>query len=91
MTSRMSSRCTALKARNAALCVADSEDLSTPFQATASWGYLRLRRQDYDDAALASWADRLRKEPLGDTYVFFKHEDEGRGAALATAFAKLMS
>jgi uncharacterized protein YecE (DUF72 family) len=80
----------ALKARNAALCVADSEELSTPFEATANWGYLRLRRQDYDDAALAAWGDRLRGQPLGDTYVFFKHEDEGRGAALATAFAKLM-
>jgi uncharacterized protein YecE (DUF72 family) len=80
----------ALKARNAALCVADSEELSTPFETTASWGYLRLRRQDYDDAALASWGDRLRGQPLGDTYVFFKHEDEGRGAALASAFAKLM-
>lgn len=80
----------ALKARNAALCIADSEELSTPFEATASWGYLRLRRQDYDDAALAGWGDRLRGQPLGDTYVFFKHEDEGRGAALATAFAKLM-
>jgi uncharacterized protein YecE (DUF72 family) len=80
----------ALKARNAALCVADSEELSTPFEVTANWGYLRLRRQDYDDAALAAWGDRLRGQPLGDTYVFFKHEDEGRGAALATAFAKLM-
>ena len=80
----------ALKARNAALCVADSEELSTPFEATATWGYLRLRRQDYDDAALAGWGDRLRGQPVGDTYVFFKHEDEGRGAALATTFAKLM-
>ena len=79
-----------LKARNTALCVADSEDLSTPFEATANWGYLRLRRQDYDDAALAAWGDRLRGQPFSTAYVFFKHEDEGRGAALATAFAKLM-
>jgi uncharacterized protein YecE (DUF72 family) len=80
----------ALKARNTALCVADSEDLSTPFEATAGWGYLRLRRQDYDDAALAAWGDRLRAQPFSTAYVFFKHEDEGRGASLATAFAKLM-
>ena len=51
----------ALKARDAALCVADSEDLSTPLESTASWGYLRLRRQDYDDAALAGWAERLAR------------------------------
>jgi uncharacterized protein YecE (DUF72 family) len=80
----------ALRARNAALCVADSEDLSTPFEATAGWGYLRLRRQDYDDAALAGWSERLRAQQFSVAYTFFKHEDEGRGAALASAFAKLM-
>src|SRR5262249_46373077 len=48
----------ALRARGAALCIADAEDFATPPVATASWGYLRLRRQDYDDAALGVWADR---------------------------------
>ena len=28
----------------AALCIAESEDLATPLEATADWGYLRLRR-----------------------------------------------
>jgi uncharacterized protein YecE (DUF72 family) len=75
----------ALRAHGAALCVAEAEDLATPFEATASWGYLRLRRQDYDDAALDAWAARLRDKGAawGDAYVFFKHEDEGRGPALA--------
>ena len=41
----------------AALCVAEDEELATPLVATAAWGYLRLRRQDYDDAAVAAWAD----------------------------------
>ena len=45
--------------------------------ATADWGYLRLRRRDYDDAALASWAERIRAQPWREAYVFFKHE-EGR-------------
>jgi uncharacterized protein YecE (DUF72 family) len=75
----------ALRAHGAALCVAEAEDLATPFEATAPWGYLRLRRQDYDDAALDAWAARLSDKGAawGDAYVFFKHEDEGRGPALA--------
>ncbi|HEY0710526.1 MAG TPA: DUF72 domain-containing protein [Polyangia bacterium] len=72
-----------LAAGGAALCIADAEDLTTPVAATAGWGYLRLRRQDYDDAAVAAWAERIRAQPWGETYVFFKHEDEGRGPRLA--------
>ena len=67
-------------AHGAALCIAESEDLATPLEATAGWGYLRLRRQDYDEAALR----RLGRAPAGaaaatTAYVFFKHEDEGAG------------
>ncbi|HSZ83885.1 MAG TPA: DUF72 domain-containing protein, partial [Polyangia bacterium] len=48
----------ALRARDVALCLAESEDIATPVEETSTWGYLRLRRQDYDDDALAAWADR---------------------------------
>ena len=30
----------------------------------AGWGYLRLRRQDYDDAAVAAWAEKVRGQTL---------------------------
>lgn len=73
----------ALHARDAALCVAEADDFATPVEPTASWGYLRLRRQDYDDAALEQWAARISGQPWKETYVFLKHEDEGRGPALA--------
>jgi uncharacterized protein YecE (DUF72 family) len=79
-----------LKRHDAALCIADSEDLSTPFEATAGWGYLRLRRQDYDEAALRAWAERLKKQSYDTAYVFFKHEDEGAGPALAHSFRSMM-
>lgn len=52
----------ALADAEVALCVADSEELATPLVATARWGYVRLRRMDYDDAAVASWAERLRPQ-----------------------------
>ena len=70
----------ALRGRNAALVCADTEesgDAGPPVVPTADWGYLRLRRCDYDDAALAGWAERIRAQPWGRAFVFFKHE-EGR-------------
>jgi uncharacterized protein YecE (DUF72 family) len=73
----------ALRARGAALCIAEAEDLATPLEATAPWGYLRLRRQDYGDADIAAWADRIRAQRWDTAYVFFKHEDEGKGPQLA--------
>jgi uncharacterized protein YecE (DUF72 family) len=85
----------ALAGARAALCIADAEDLTTPVVATTDWGYLRLRRMDYDETAIALWADRLQaKPPEGGTsegtpaawhsaFVYFKHEDAGRGPQLA--------
>jgi uncharacterized protein YecE (DUF72 family) len=83
----------ALRAGGASLCIAEAEDLATPLVSTAPWGYLRLRRQDYDDAALASWAGRLRDPARGwdEAFVFFKHEDEGRGPALASRLEALLA
>ena len=79
-----------LRRHGAALCVADSEDFATPLEATAGWGYLRLRRQDYDQAALRRWAERLKAQRFDEAYVFFKHEDEGAGPALADSFRSMM-
>jgi uncharacterized protein YecE (DUF72 family) len=78
-----------LRARGAALCIAESEELATPPIATATWGYLRLRRQDYDRAGLAAWAERLLGQSWETTYVFFKHEDEAKGPDFASTFATL--
>ena len=80
----------ALARHDAALCVADSEELATPLIATARWGYLRLRRQDYGKAALRRWAERLKTQRFGDVFVFFKHETEGAGPALAHSFRSMM-
>jgi uncharacterized protein YecE (DUF72 family) len=42
---------------------------------TADWGYLRLRRCDYDDQALRPWAERISTQPWQRAFVFFKHEE----------------
>jgi uncharacterized protein YecE (DUF72 family) len=59
--------------------------------ATASWGYLRLRRPDYEDADLARWARRVADQEWERAYVFFKHEDEGAGPKLAARFRELFA
>ncbi len=68
-----------LRGRNAALVCADTEEsgeAGAPIEPTADWGYLRLRRCDYDDAGLAGWAERIRAQPWQRAFVFFKHEDD---------------
>ena len=69
----------ALREHDVALCVAEQEEFKCPLQATASWGYLRLHRLDYDEAALGEWARCLADQPWSETYVYFKH-DEGVGS-----------
>ena len=80
----------ALRERNAAWCIADTgEEGDPPFESTADWGYLRLRRVAYEEADLKSYADRIRRQSWGEAYVFFKHEDAGTGPKLAARFLEL--
>ena len=74
-----------LRGAGAALCLADTDESEAAprLVPTADWGYLRLRRADYDEPALRTWAGRIRDQPWTEAYVFFKHEDEGRGPELA--------
>jgi uncharacterized protein YecE (DUF72 family) len=79
-----------LRDHRAALCVADAEDdLEVPFVATADWGYLRLRRPDYGDAELKEWVKRVREQDWTDAFVYFKHEDEGKGPRMAKRYLEL--
>ena len=84
----------ALRDRGAALCAADTDDSGdegAPIVPTGSWGYLRLRRADYDDAALRSWVERVRAQPWERAFVFFKHEDAGKGPAMAARFVSALA
>jgi uncharacterized protein YecE (DUF72 family) len=82
----------ALRGRDAALCIAETgEDNDPPPVATASWGYLRLRKVEYGESELAGWAERVRQQAWEEAYVYFKHEDEATGPRLAGEFVKLVS
>ena len=74
----------ALRASGAALCLAATDEAPNPaIEPTTDWGYLRLRRIQYDETALDAWAARIRSQPWKEAWVFFKHEDAGTGPKLA--------
>jgi uncharacterized protein YecE (DUF72 family) len=72
-----------LRARDAALCIADTEEGTTPDVATASWGYVRLRDAGYTDEELAAWAHRVTRSAWREAFVYFKHEETASGPTLA--------
>ncbi len=83
----------ALRERDIPLCITEQPEFSSPVVSTASWGYARLHRFDYDGPMLAEWAAKLAAQPWDEAYVFFKH-DEGVGSgppavgAFITAFGR---
>ncbi len=81
----------AVVAAGGAVCASDTDERPAELVPGARFGYLRLRKSDYDDAALSAWAARLRDQGWTRAFVFFKHEDEGRGPQLARRFLDLWS
>ena len=75
-----------LRARDIALCAADTDEIADRdalVRPTASWGYLRLRRTSYAEGEIGQWAARVERQAWSRAYVFFKHEDEGKGPLFA--------
>ena len=65
-----------LQRAGVALCVAESDKLLSPIKRTAPYIYLRLRKMEYDNAALASWSEKINELMTddGEAYIYFKHE-----------------
>jgi len=64
-----------LKRAGAVLCLSEREDNAPPpLVDTAGWGYVRLRLEQYSDADLEHWAERLADTGWRETYVYFMHE-----------------
>jgi uncharacterized protein YecE (DUF72 family) len=66
---------TALREHDVAMCLAEQDDFKCPVVSTASWGYLRLHRLDYDEAALGEWAKCVAAQGWSEAYVYFKHDE----------------
>lgn len=81
-----------LAAHGVALCIADFGDKTTPLQATARHGYFRLRDEGYTPADLERWAAAIagQRAAWDDVFVYFKHEEEGKGPEFARAFAEIL-
>jgi len=79
-----------LEAKNLALCVADNEKTSTPVRTTADYAYFRLRDEGYTPADIAKWARTIRDHTgkCRDVYVYFKHEEQGKGPEFARLLLK---
>ena len=70
----------ALRDHSAALCLAETEKLTTPDVRTASYIYFRFRQPSYSSEEVKTLAGRVER-CLADgleTYAFFKHEEDPR-------------
>ena len=74
-----------LRTKRLALCVADSEKLSTPVEITADYAYFRLRDEGYTPRDITQWAHTIRDSTAAcrDVFVYFKHEESGKGPEFA--------
>ena len=83
-----------LRQRNAAFCIAQTDDLATPeIHTAATHTCFRLRRSGgYKPREIAAFAERfLTLAQDRDVFVHFRHEDEPTGALNASAFLRQAS
>jgi len=59
--------------------------------ATADFGYFRLRDEGYKRADITRWSQAIvaNAPAWKETFVYFKHEGEGKGPAFARMLKKL--
>jgi uncharacterized protein YecE (DUF72 family) len=75
-----------LRRHNAALCVAESDELKSPDVVTAPFRCYRLRKSDYSPAELdALVADLGNKAKDAEIFAYFKHEETPEGALNAAS------
>jgi uncharacterized protein YecE (DUF72 family) len=75
-----------LRQHQAALCVAESDELQTPNVITAPFCCYRLRKSDYGPADLQQIETQLTANlKQGDVFAYIKHEDSPKGALQAAA------
>ncbi len=78
-----------LRQHQAALCVAESDDLQTPDVVTAPFFCYRLRKSNYKPADLAKIQSLLTSRATqGEVFAYMKHEESPKGALQAAALLK---
>jgi len=75
-----------LRQHQAALCVAESDELETPDVVTAPFCCYRLRKSDYGSDELQQIEKQLgERATQGEVFAYIKHEDSPKGALQAAA------
>jgi uncharacterized protein YecE (DUF72 family) len=79
-----------LRQHNAALCINDSDDRTTPLEITSDYTYVRLRRSEYTMDQRREWQDRISVwNARGiDVFAYIKHEDNPSAPLIALDFAE---
>ena len=79
-----------LETRNVAVCIADSEKMTTPVVVTSDYGYFRLRDEGYQEDDIQQWAATIAQhaDDWPDVFVYFKHEEQGKGPEFAMLLEK---
>jgi uncharacterized protein DUF72 len=82
-----------LKSCNRALCVAETEQRTTPDEVTADFCYYRYRKPSYSSEERQAMTARLREHLVADrnAYAYFKHEETPEGALYAREILKEIS
>ena len=79
----------ALRKRNVAVCLAESETIQTPPVQTADFFYLRLRKDEYSAKSLREHVQKIADlGRRGEVFAYFKHEETPQGALHAEAVLK---
>lgn len=73
-----------LRRKNAALCLAETDDFKTPGEVTADFGYFRFRKNNYSARDRREVTLRVAEAAKrGDLYAYFKHQETPEGAFYA--------
>lgn len=82
-----------LKKNNRALCVAETEERTTPEVLTADFAYYRYRKPTYTPEERQQMAKHLREHlSVGrNVFAYFKHEETPQGAIYAVEVLKEVS
>ena len=79
-----------LEKYDAALCIHDADDHTTPIRLTSDKTYVRLRKSSYSEEERAEWHERIKAwgKDAVDVFAFIKHEDNPEAPKIALDFVE---
>jgi uncharacterized protein YecE (DUF72 family) len=79
-----------LRQHNRALCIAETEERTTPDVTTADFAYYRYRKPEYTAEERTAMLHRMRDHFSAgrDVFAYFKHEETPQGALYAVDVLK---